>query len=582
MSHSQLPPAANLTGSKAPTVPPDRPNTKPLYNLSATKKADASCPLKASAFLNLMDDYPDPNFPMLLADIINYGAKIGYNGPNRTKTIRRNHPSAQYNAKVISEEIAKELSLGRLRRLSNLPDKYYCSPLGLVPKVSDGKQTGWRRIFDLSSPKGGSVNDNIPAEFGTLQYETFKAAVDAIAAAGRGTKLMKRDLKSAFRMVPVCSEDQWLLIFEWKGAYYQELFLPFGLRTAPFIFNLFGEAFEWILQREYSWLLKRYLDDFLIILPQDYDLAKASTQFNNTCSQLGFEEAKEKSKEGTCVDYLGLILDTEKMEARLPEEKKCRALRGINEVLKLRSVTIKQLEKLLGLLEFCVAVFPLGRPFLRHVWNMFRRGNFQRQRLTTAARQDLQWWVQFLPIWSGVSAIRPSRPRFHIATDASGKKGIGGVWFEATKPHMFATRLNRRHRKKHINWKELFAILYAFASWAEHWLDGQVTVFCDNEAVVAGINKRTIRGMAIKPLQSLFLIAAQRNVDVVAVWVPSKANALADALSRFDVKRITNLVGQQPNFLHHRQPSMILSKTSRLMQHSISTTASRSQPDPKH
>ena len=78
--------------------------------------------------------------------------------------------------------------------------------------------------------------------------------------------MMKRDLKAAFRMIPVCTEDQWLLIFEWGENYYQELFLPFGLRTALFIFNLFGEAFQWILQRKYSWVLKRYLDDFLLVL----------------------------------------------------------------------------------------------------------------------------------------------------------------------------------------------------------------------------------------------------------------------------------------------------------------------------
>ena len=77
------------------------------------------------------------------------------------------------------------------------------------------------------------------------------------------------------------------------------------------------------------------------------------------------------------------------MEARLPEDKKVRALQEITRVLAQKFVTLKQLEKLLGLLEFCVSVFPLGQPFLRHLWNMFRRSEQQRQRLTKAARNDL-------------------------------------------------------------------------------------------------------------------------------------------------------------------------------------------------
>jgi hypothetical protein len=254
--------------------------------------------------------------------------------------------------------------------------------------MAEGKQTGWRRIFDLSSPKNQSVNDHIAKEFGYLQYETFDEAVAAIAIAGQNATLLKRDLKSAFRMIPVCTEDQWLLIFEWDGEYYQELFLPFGLRTAPFIFNLFGEALQWILQRKYSYVVKRYLDDFLFILPPTTTPSEAQqvgTQFKIICTPLGFTEAEDKSKDGTRVDYLGLILDTARMEAQLPEYKKNRALESIQDVLHHGTVTQKQLQKLLGLLEFCTKVFPLGRPFLRCIWNMFKKERSGRQRLTKSA-----------------------------------------------------------------------------------------------------------------------------------------------------------------------------------------------------
>jgi hypothetical protein len=556
-----------------PTIPPECPNTKPLFCPLANKKQEfnSKCTLQADAFSELLNDYPSPKFPALLINIIKYGAKLGYSGPEHATIKRRNHPSATTNSSVITNEIRKELSMGRLRKLDKLPDKYYCSPLGLVPKKIHSMQTGWRRIFNLSCPDGSSVNDHIPPSFASLKYETFQEVVEAIAHSGKESVMMKRDLKSAFHMIPVCTEDQWLLIFEWEGIYYQDLFLPFGLRTSPFIFNLFGESLKWILQRMYSWTLKRYLDDFLAIFPPGHNTAITSEQFASLCKQVGFTEASEKREDGTCVEYLGLILDTVKMEARLPEDKKARALSGISYILTQEYVTLKQLEQLLGLLEFCISVFPLGRPFLRHVWNLFLRAKSDKQRLTIAARRDLEWWKEFLPIWSGSTIIQVSRRRIHISTDASGKKGIGGAWFEGM--HLFSTRMPRRHRTKHINWKELFAILYAFAEWSEQWSNARAIIFCDNTAIVGGINKRTIRGAAIDPLQTLFLLAARGNIEVSAVWVPSEANALADALSRFDKKKIANLVGEQlANSLLRRQNSAIMSKISRLMQHSTSTT----------
>ena len=228
------------------SIPPEQPNTKPLFELLAKNKKNfnSKTTLHIANILELLDDYPSPEFPILLADIIKYGAKLGYNGPQQARIKRSNHPSANINAQVITDEIKKELSLGRLQKLDKLPTRYYCSPLGLVPKRVDEVQTDWRRIFNLSCPAGHSVNDAINPAFGSLRYETFNTAVSAIAKSGRGTVLMKRDIKAAFRMIPICTEDQWLLIFEWDGSYYMELFLPFGLRTAPFIFNLFGEALQ--------------------------------------------------------------------------------------------------------------------------------------------------------------------------------------------------------------------------------------------------------------------------------------------------------------------------------------------------
>src|SRR3979409_380539 len=49
-------------------------------------------------------------------------------------------------------------------------------------------------------------------------------------------------------MSPVAKLQQWLLGFQVGGKYYQETCLPFGLSTSPFLFNIFSEAFHWILE----------------------------------------------------------------------------------------------------------------------------------------------------------------------------------------------------------------------------------------------------------------------------------------------------------------------------------------------
>jgi hypothetical protein len=66
--------------------------------------------------------------------------------------------------------IESEIYKGRIRRIASLPDRYYCSPIGLIPKLSDGVQCGWRVIFDLSAPEGLSVNNGIPKEYDAIVY----------------------------------------------------------------------------------------------------------------------------------------------------------------------------------------------------------------------------------------------------------------------------------------------------------------------------------------------------------------------------------------------------------------------------
>ena len=66
-------------------------------------------------------------------------------------------------------------------------------------------------ICDLSSPAGSSVNDGIPSNLCSLHCATVNDAVRLIQQLGRGSQLVKLDIKDAYRIVPVHSDDYYLL-----------------------------------------------------------------------------------------------------------------------------------------------------------------------------------------------------------------------------------------------------------------------------------------------------------------------------------------------------------------------------------
>ena len=406
----------------------------------------------------------------------------------------------------MSQNISDDIQLGRIRPINVLPTQYACSPLSAVSKKQNGEFTGWRCIHDLSFPHGSSVNNGIPDQYRSLSYQTLDDAIQIIECLGRHITLHKWDLKDAFRKIPVSPLDTHLLLFKWKGQIYSELFLSFGLATSPLLFNLFAEALHWILNYVYNQHVVHYLDDFLLFNCQDKSL------FASLCSYVGFEEKTSKALDGYVVDFTGIELDTDKLEARLPKDKYDRALKAVTDALTTGTTSHKALESLLGYLSFCARVIPLGRPFLRHLFDFLQTLSTLTSPHTARpypepATTDLCWWLTLLQEWNGIRIINPCRPSYFIYTDASGLKGIGG-WFGH---QAFSTNLPRRHKDKHINWKEAYTILYALAKWGPQLQGCTIIFMCDNETIVDALNKHTIKGEAIHILQLIYLAAALKT-----------------------------------------------------------------------
>ena len=82
--------------------------------------------------------------------------------------------------------------------------------------------------------------------------------------------MAKFDVESPYRSVPAHPSDRHLLGMKWRNQYYADLALPFGLRSAPFIFNAIADLVEWILVHSYQIPdLLHYLDDFITMGPPE-------------------------------------------------------------------------------------------------------------------------------------------------------------------------------------------------------------------------------------------------------------------------------------------------------------------------
>ena len=79
------------------------------------------------------------------------------------------------------------------------------------------------------------------------------------------------------------------------------MFLSFGLRTSPRIFNLFAEALHWIFETLEEWNITHYLDNFLFVFPPSTGVKEYLTEFDRILSEFGLTKAAEKDSDGCVV-----------------------------------------------------------------------------------------------------------------------------------------------------------------------------------------------------------------------------------------------------------------------------------------
>ena len=407
---------------------------------------------------------------------------------------------------------------------------------GVIPK---GHNTGkWRIITDLSYPPQQSVNDGIDPELCSLSYTTVDDIARRIAQFGSGALLAKVDIESAYRLIPVHPDDRPLQAMSWEDQIFIDPMLPFGLRSAPKIFNAVADALNWHLQQKGIPDIYHYLDDFIIIAPTASPLCQQYLAIlDRECQTLGVPLAAQKrAGPTTSITFLGIEIDTVAGQLRLQADKMARLTAVITQWGDRRSCPKNHLQSLIGLLNHACKVVRPGRSFLRRMIDLLAttRASAPKTaliRLNSDFRADLAWWAEFLPQWNGVSFFPPSRLQNQVSltSDASGSCGCG-AWHRTA---WFQIHWDDSAQPLTIAEKELIPIVIGCAAWGENWRGSLVTCFCDNQAVVACLTSRTSKHRGLMHLiRCLAFIEARINFVLKPLYISTRANFLADDLSR--------------------------------------------------
>ena len=252
------------------------------------------------------------------------GFRLGFNPGTSLRSAKKNKASAYQHPEIIDAYLSNEVVLGQVAGpfpSSPIPNLHINS-FGVIPKK--GQPNKWRLILDMSSPLGSSVNEGINPNDYPLQYIRVDDIVKMVYKFGRGALMAKFDVESAYRNIAVHPSHRFLLGMKWRSMYYVDLALPFGLRSAPYIFNSVAELVEWILLNNYRIPdLLHYLDDYITAGPPNSPQCEQNLSIaSSVCAGLGLPlHPSKKVGPTTCMVTLGIELDSENQLARLPEDK---------------------------------------------------------------------------------------------------------------------------------------------------------------------------------------------------------------------------------------------------------------------
>jgi hypothetical protein len=270
----------------------------------------------------------------------------------------------------------------------------------------------------------------------------------------------------------------------------------------------------------------------------------------------------------TTVLVHGIEVDSINMVARLPTEKLETARNQLITLCHKKKATLKEIQSILGLLNFTCKVIKPGRAFLHRLIDLTIgiTKPYHFIKITKEVQSDIRTWLSFLENFNGTTILTKqlwqNSQQLSLFTDASSLHGFGIV-----NGKKWAFGIWDQLEKYHINILELYPIVLSVLLWPSELSNKCILFFSDNEAVVQILNSQTCKCHIMMKLVRLFVLQClSYNILFRLKHIKGKFNTTADLLSRLQVmeaRRISPHLNHEPVLIpHHYKLSQLLSEST--------------------
>ena len=408
---------------------------------------------------------------------------------------------------------------------------------GIVREITERTPLFFSRMFTVNKKNGkkrpildlSHLNKLITTP--QFRMETLERIVKLITHCMWGTSV---DITDAYLHVPIPQDCQCYFAFRLGDRTFVFQVMPFGLTTAPWGFSRVMKPIKAFLRR-LGVMIFSFLDDFLILASSLY-MTKIHTKWTlDVLEWLGFSVNREKSSlvPLQVLEYLGIMLDLQNLSLSLPQEKVVKILAFCQEGQSSSWMTRRELERLVGFLNFATKALSLGRLYLIPLirWMNFHTSVVDRDLpvlLDYELKEALSPWLNKEFLEQPVPMNIPD-PTVDIMSDASDHG-----WCGILLPLQIQEVWSEEERSQPIDWRELRAIQATIFHFVEDLKDQSVRVLSDNSTALA-----CLRRQGSTHSQELYLLSRDilefchfHNISLIPVHIRGVLNVLADQGSR--------------------------------------------------